>query len=79
MSDVVVYEDTYTLVQQPDDASASQENALLDEWSEELQRALAANYYNRDSVAGLEHKLAELTISVRVETIVTVLCELVSM
>jgi len=79
MSDVVVSEDTYTLIQQPDDASASLENALLDKRSEGLQRALAANCHNIGSFAGLEHKLAELTNSVRVENINTVLCEFVSM
>jgi len=79
MSYVVVSKDIYTLVQQPDDASASQENALLDEWSDDLQRALAANCHNTGSFAGLKHKMAELTNSVRVENIDTVLCEFVSM
>jgi len=78
MSDVVVSEDTYTLFQQLDDASASQENVLLYELSEDLQRALAVNCHNIGSFAGLEHKLAELTNSARVENIVTVLCKLVS-
>jgi hypothetical protein len=78
-SDVVVSEDTYTLVQQPDDAIASKENALLDEFSEDIQRPLAANCHNIGSFAGLKHKLAELTNSVRVENIDTVLCEFVSM
>jgi hypothetical protein len=79
MSDVVVSEDTYTLDQQPDDASASQENALLDEWSEDLQGALAANCHNISSFAGLVHKLAELINCVRLENIDTDLYEFVSM
>jgi len=79
MSDVVVCEDTYTLEQQPDDSSASKENALLDECSEDLQGALAANCHNIGSFAGLEHKLAELTHSIRVENIDTDLCEFVCM
>jgi len=76
---VVISENTYTLVEQTDDASASQGNALLCEWSEDLQRALAANCHNIGSFAALEHKLAELTNSVRVENIDTVLCDFVSM
>jgi len=76
---VVISEDTYTLVEQPNDASASQGNALLYKWSEDLQRALADNCHNIGSFAGLEHKLAELTNSARVENIDTVLCEFVSM
>jgi len=59
MSDVVVSSDTYTLVQQLDDASVSQEIALLDELSEDLQKPLAANCHNIGSFAGLEHKLAD--------------------
>jgi len=79
MSDVVVSEDTCTLVQQPEDASATQGNALLDEWGEDLQRGLAANSLSIGSFAGLERKLAELTNSARIENIDTVLCEIVSM
>jgi len=79
MSDVVISEDTCTLVQQPDDASASQENALLDEWSEDLQKAFAANCHSIGSFAGLERKLAELTNSARMENIDTVLCEIICM
>jgi len=58
---------------------ASKENALLDELSEDLRRPLAANCHITGSFAGLEHKLADLTNSVRVENIDTVLCEFVSM
>jgi len=81
VSDVIVSEDTYTLVQHPDDVSASQENALLDELSEDLQRGFTVrcNCHNISSFAGLEHMLAQLTNSVRVENINTVICEFVSM
>jgi len=78
MSDVVVSEETNTLVQRQDDESASQEHILLDEWNEGLRRALAANCHNIGSFAGLEHKLAELTNNVRVENIDIVLCDFVS-